>query len=151
MFRKYIIAFARQAGVELTGDPIVLGNNGAELMFLGTNANTAQSHNGDLYVDEIFWIPNFQKLKRVAGGMSSQEHLRTTYFSTPHRWRTELTRSGRVSSSTRGAQTRASESISISVTPHSRGASPVLTASGDRLSPSRTHSPKGARCSTSIR
>ena len=83
VFRKYIIAFARQAGVELTGDPIVLGNNGAELMFLGTNANTAQSHNGDLYVDEIFWIPNFQKLKRVAGGMSSQEHLRTTYFSTP--------------------------------------------------------------------
>ncbi len=83
VFRKYIIAFARQVGVELTGDPIVLGNNGAELMFLGTNANTAQSHNGDLYVDEIFWIPNFQKLKRVAGGMSSQEHLRTTYFSTP--------------------------------------------------------------------
>ncbi|EHR1172309.1 terminase ATPase subunit family protein [Salmonella enterica] len=83
VFRKYIIAFARQAGVELTGDPIVLGNNGAELMFLGTNANTAQSHNGDLYVDEIFWIPNFQKLKRVAGGMSSQGHLRTTYFSTP--------------------------------------------------------------------
>lgn len=83
VFRKYIVAFARQAGVELTGDPIVLGNNGAELMFLGTNANTAQSHNGDLYVDEIFWIPNFQKLKRVAGGMSSQEHLRTTYFSTP--------------------------------------------------------------------
>ncbi|MBT1848415.1 terminase ATPase subunit family protein [Enterobacter ludwigii] len=83
VFRKYIIAFARQVDVELTGDPIVLGNNGAELMFLGTNANTAQSHNGDLYVDEIFWIPNFQKLKRVAGGMSSQEHLRTTYFSTP--------------------------------------------------------------------
>ncbi|EFJ6972564.1 terminase ATPase subunit family protein [Escherichia coli] len=83
VFRKYIIAFARLAGVELTGDPIVLGNNGAELMFLGTNANTAQSHNGDLYVDEIFWILNFQKLKRVAGGMSSQEHLRTTYFSTP--------------------------------------------------------------------
>lgn len=83
VFRKYIVAFARQVDVELTGDPIVLGNNGAELMFLGTNANTAQSHNGDLYVDEIFWIPNFQKLKRVAGGMSSQEHLRTTYFSTP--------------------------------------------------------------------
>ncbi|MGR5945796.1 terminase ATPase subunit family protein [Enterobacter sp. C4G1] len=83
VFRKYIIAFARQVDVELTGDPIVLGNNGAEMMFLGTNANTAQSHNGDLYVDEIFWIPNFQKLKRVAGGMSSQEHLRTTYFSTP--------------------------------------------------------------------
>jgi uncharacterized protein YjcR len=83
VFREYIIQFARLAGVELTGDPIVLGNNGAKLIFLGTNSNTAQSHNGDLYVDEIFWIPNFQKLRKVASGMASQEHLRTTYFSTP--------------------------------------------------------------------
>lgn len=83
VFREYIIQFARLAGVELTGDPIVIGNNGAKLIFLGTNSNTAQSHNGDLYVDEIFWIPNFQKLRKVASGMASQEHLRTTYFSTP--------------------------------------------------------------------
>nr|WP_167507634.1 terminase ATPase subunit family protein [Rahnella aquatilis] len=83
VFREYIIQFARLVGVELTGDPIVLGNNGAKLIFLGTNSNTAQSHNGDLYVDEIFWIPNFQKLRKVASGMASQEHLRTTYFSTP--------------------------------------------------------------------
>ena len=83
MFREYIIQFARLVDVELTGDPIVLGNNGAKLIFLGTNSNTAQSHNGDLYVDEIFWIPNFQKLRKVASGMASQEHLRTTYFSTP--------------------------------------------------------------------
>ncbi|MDP9703293.1 UNVERIFIED_ORG: uncharacterized protein YjcR [Rahnella aquatilis] len=83
VFREYIIQFARLVDVELTGDPIVLGNNGAKLIFLGTNSNTAQSHNGDLYVDEIFWIPNFQKLRKVASGMASQEHLRTTYFSTP--------------------------------------------------------------------
>lgn len=83
VFREYIIQFARQVDVELTGDPIVIGNNGAKLIFLGTNSNTAQSHNGDLYVDEIFWIPNFQKLRKVASGMASQEHLRTTYFSTP--------------------------------------------------------------------
>ena len=83
VFREYIIAFAQQVDVELTGDPIILGNNGAKLIFLGTNSNTAQSHNGDLYVDEIFWIPNFQQLKKVSSGMSSQEHLRTTYFSTP--------------------------------------------------------------------
>ena len=30
--------------VDLTGDPIVIGNNGAKLIFLGTNSNTAQSH-----------------------------------------------------------------------------------------------------------
>lgn len=83
VFREYIIQFAREVDVELTGDPIVLGNNGAKLIFLGTNSNTAQSHNGDLYVDEYFWIPNFQKLRKVASGMASQEHLRTTYFSTP--------------------------------------------------------------------
>ncbi|HFR4115527.1 TPA: terminase ATPase subunit family protein [Yersinia enterocolitica] len=83
VFREYIINFAREVGVELSGDPIVLGNNGAKLIFLGTNSNTAQSHNGDLYVDEYFWIPNFQKLRKVASGMASQKHLRTTYFSTP--------------------------------------------------------------------
>ena len=74
VFREYIIAFARLVDVDLTGDPIVLGNNGAKLIFLGTNSNTAQSHNGDLYVDEIFWIPNFQVLRKVASGMASQSH-----------------------------------------------------------------------------
>ena len=83
VFREYIIAFARLVDVDLTGDPIVPGNNGAKLIFLGTNSNTAQSHNGDLYVDEIFWIPNFQVLRKVASGMASQSHLRSTYFSTP--------------------------------------------------------------------
>lgn len=83
VFREYIIQFAHLVDVELTGDPIVLGNNGAKLIFLGTNSNTAQSHNGDLLVDEIFWIPNFQKLRKVASGMASQKHLRSTYFSTP--------------------------------------------------------------------
>ncbi|MGI1299163.1 terminase large subunit domain-containing protein, partial [Escherichia coli] len=41
VFREYIIAFARLVDVDLTGDPIVLGNNGAKLIFLGTNSNTA--------------------------------------------------------------------------------------------------------------
>jgi uncharacterized protein YjcR len=52
----------------------------AQADFLGTNSNTAQSHNGDLYVDEIFWIPNFQKLRKVSSGMASQSHLRTPIF-----------------------------------------------------------------------
>ncbi|NEY27626.1 terminase ATPase subunit family protein [Escherichia coli] len=109
VFREYIIQFARMVDVELTGDPIVLGNNGAKLIFLGTNSNTAQSHNGDLLVDEIFWIPNFQKLRKVASGMASQKHLRTTYFSTPSTlahgaypfWSGELFNKGRSSADER--------------------------------------------------
>ncbi|WP_447954419.1 terminase ATPase subunit family protein [Klebsiella grimontii] len=109
VFREYIIQFARRVDVELTGDPIVIGNNGAKLIFLGTNSNTAQSHNGDLYVDEIFWIPNFQKLRKVSSGMASQSHLRSTYFSTPSTlahgaypfWSGELFNRGRASASER--------------------------------------------------
>ncbi|MEH3453871.1 terminase ATPase subunit family protein [Phytobacter diazotrophicus] len=122
VFRKYIIAFARLVDVDLTGDPIVIGNNGAELLFLGTNSNTAQSHNGDLYVDEIFWIPNFQRLRKVASGMASQSHLRTTYFSTPSSlghdaypfWSGDLFNRGRASASER-------VSIDISHTALARG------------------------------
>ncbi|HIH9990112.1 TPA: terminase ATPase subunit family protein [Klebsiella pneumoniae] len=109
VFREYIIQFARRVDVDLTGDPIVIGNNGAKLIFLGTNSNTAQSHNGDLYVDEIFWIPNFQKLRKVSSGMASQSHLRSTYFSTPSTlahgaypfWSGELFNRGRANASER--------------------------------------------------
>lgn len=114
VFREYIVQFARRVDVELTGDPIVIGNNGAKLIFLGTNSNTAQSHNGDLYVDEIFWIPNFQKLRKVSSGMASQSHLRSTYFSTPSTlahgaypfWSGELFNRGRA---------RASERVDIDI------------------------------------
>ncbi|MBZ7433168.1 terminase ATPase subunit family protein [Klebsiella michiganensis] len=114
VFREYIIQFARRVDVDLTGDPIVIGNNGAKLIFLGTNSNTAQSHNGDLYVDEIFWIPNFQKLRKVSSGMASQSHLRSTYFSTPSTlahgaypfWSGELFNRGRA---------RASERVDIDI------------------------------------
>ncbi|MGY0154867.1 terminase ATPase subunit family protein [Edwardsiella tarda] len=109
VFREYIIQFARLVDVDLTGDPIVIGNNGAKLIFLGTNSNTAQSHNGDLYVDEIFWIPNFQKLRKVSSGMASQKHLRSTYFSTPSTlahgaypfWSGDLFNKGRASAADR--------------------------------------------------
>lgn len=114
VFREYIIQFAPRVDVDLTGDPIVIGNNGAKLIFLGTNSNTAQSHNGDLYVDEIFWIPNFQKLRKVSSGMASQSHLRSTYFSTPSTlahgaypfWSGELFNRGRA---------RASERVDIDI------------------------------------
>ncbi|QNM96379.1 terminase ATPase subunit family protein [Chitinimonas koreensis] len=82
-FRAYLCDFVRQTiGVELRGDPIQLPN-GAKLHFLGTNFRTAQSYSGNLYLDEYFWIPGFQKLRKVAAGMASHKQWRLTYFSTP--------------------------------------------------------------------
>ncbi len=73
---------AREVNVELKGDPITL-SNGATLYFLGTNARTAQSYHGNLYLDEYFWIPKFQELRKVASGMAMHKKWRQTYFSTP--------------------------------------------------------------------
>ncbi|MFS7222463.1 terminase family protein [Rahnella inusitata] len=83
VFRSYIVNIAEQYfGVTLTGNPIRL-SNGAELRFLSTNKNTAQSYSGHLYCDEYFWVPNFAKLNEVASAMATHDHWRTTYFSTP--------------------------------------------------------------------
>ncbi len=82
VFKQYIIHFAREAEVELKGDPIVLPN-GATLYFLGTNARTAQSYHGNLYFDEYFWVHQFQTLRKVASGMAIHKQWRQTYFSTP--------------------------------------------------------------------
>lgn len=57
--------------------------NDATLYFLGTNARTAQSYHGNLYLDEYFWIHKFQELRKVASGMAIHKHWRQTYFSTP--------------------------------------------------------------------
>ena len=83
VFKQYIAQFAREsAGIELTGDPIVLPN-GAHLYFLGTNARTAQGYHGNFYFDEFFWTHNFQELNKVASGMAIHKKWRKTYFSTP--------------------------------------------------------------------
>lgn len=83
VFKQYILAFVREVlDIELRGDPIVL-SNGATLYFLGTNFRTAQSYHGNLYVDEFFWIPNFEQLNKVASGMAIHKKWRKTYFSTP--------------------------------------------------------------------
>ncbi|MBJ5046972.1 terminase, partial [Salmonella enterica subsp. enterica serovar Derby] len=82
-FRSYIVNIAEQYfGITLTGNPIRL-SNGAELRFLSTNKNTAQSYSGHLYCDEYFWVPNFTKLNEVASAMATHDKWRTTYFSTP--------------------------------------------------------------------
>ena len=82
-FRAYIVEYAkRTADVDLKGETITLPN-GAQLIFLGTNSKTAQSYHGNLYFDEIFWVNNFEEVRKVAAGMASQKQYRITYFSTP--------------------------------------------------------------------
>lgn len=93
VFRGYIRAFVmKEIGVELSGDPIVIdrGEDEAgkpleqpELIFLGTNARTAQGYHGDFYFDEFFWVFGFETLKKVASGMAMQKRYRKTFFSTP--------------------------------------------------------------------
>ncbi|NBF12899.1 terminase large subunit domain-containing protein [Pseudomonas sp. Fl4BN1] len=87
IFRSYIIAFAQEwFGLELTGNPIVLSKNGkpwAELRFLSTNGATAQGYHGHVYVDEYFWIRDFEKLNNTASAMGTHFKWRKTYFSTP--------------------------------------------------------------------
>lgn len=84
VFKAYIIAFAKEHfDVELKGQGVILLSNGAELRFLSTNSNTAQSYHGHLYIDEVFWIPNYRKLNKVASGMAAHKKWRRTKFSTP--------------------------------------------------------------------
>ncbi len=87
IFRSYIITFASEwFGITLSGNPIVLSKDGkpwAELRFLSTNSSTAQGHHGHVYIDEYFWIRDFEKLNNLAGAMASHAKWRKTYFSTP--------------------------------------------------------------------
>lgn len=83
IFRSYILQFAKLwFDIELTGNPIAL-SNGAELRFLSTNSSTAQGYHGHVYVDEYFWIRDFEKLSTVASAMGTHKKWRKTYFSTP--------------------------------------------------------------------
>jgi hypothetical protein len=83
LFRGYIVGFAREwFGIELTGNPITL-SNGAELRFMSTNSSTAQGPHGHVYIDEYFWIRDFDKLSSLAGAMATHKKWRKTYFSTP--------------------------------------------------------------------
>ncbi|MBQ4836789.1 terminase large subunit domain-containing protein [Pseudoalteromonas luteoviolacea] len=86
IFKSNIIAFAfEHFDVELSGSPMVLtvGGKKVKLIFKSTNAHTAQSESGDLYIDEVFWIPKFAKLRSLASAMATHSHWRITYFSTP--------------------------------------------------------------------
>ncbi|EBD0681907.1 terminase [Salmonella enterica] len=83
VFRTYIAKIAMEYfGIPIKGDPIRLSNL-AEIFFLATNSNTAQSNNGHLYIDEYMWIPKFSTLNTVASAMTTRKKWRMTWFSTP--------------------------------------------------------------------
>ncbi|MDM1784276.1 terminase large subunit domain-containing protein [Acinetobacter bereziniae] len=86
-FKTYIKNFVMESiGIDLQGDPISItlpDNSTVQMIFLGTNSNTAQSYHGDLYFDEFFWVHGFARLKKVASAMASQKIYKKTYFSTP--------------------------------------------------------------------
>jgi len=84
IFKNYIRMFAAEIGeVDLKGKDEIQLSNGATLYFLSTNSRTAQGFHGHLYVDEVFWIPKFAELDKLAGGMAMHDKWRTTYLSTP--------------------------------------------------------------------
>ncbi|EEP9439761.1 terminase [Salmonella enterica subsp. enterica serovar Reading] len=83
VFRTYIAKIAMECfGIPIKGDPIRLSNM-AEIFFLATNSNTAQSNSGHLYIDEYMWIPRFATLNTVASAMTTRKKWRMTWFSTP--------------------------------------------------------------------
>ncbi len=84
VFKGYIVAFCKtEFDIELKGSDVITLSNGANLRFLSTNATTAQSYTGHLYIDEVFWIPKFEKVNHVAGAIATHKKWRKTYFSTP--------------------------------------------------------------------
>lgn len=86
VFKANIIWFAlNEWGITLTGDRhgTIILSNGARLVFLSTNATTANSYSGNLYRDEVFSMPNFEKIHKMSGGISSQNRYHTTNFSIP--------------------------------------------------------------------
>lgn len=83
VFRSYIVKIAHEfLDITLKGNPIKLPN-GAEMHFLATSANSAQSRAGNVYVDEYFWIRDFKKVSDVVSACATQKRFRKTYFSTP--------------------------------------------------------------------
>lgn len=89
VFRSYILDFVRQTcEVELKGGidrPLTIrtDDGAVDLLFLGTNARTAQSYHGHVYMDEYFWIPGFNTFNKVASGMAMHKRWTKTYISTP--------------------------------------------------------------------
>lgn len=86
VFRRYIVDYAKEFDIELKGKDCIelhTAHGTAELRFLSTSSKSAQSYHGHIYMDEFFWMLNFNELYKVATGMASHKKWRRTLFSTP--------------------------------------------------------------------
>lgn len=84
----YVKVFAElYMDVKLSGtENIKLEKDGkihAKLMFRGANAATSASYSGDLGLDEVLWIPNYEKVERQAKGIATHKQFIRVYFSAP--------------------------------------------------------------------
>ena len=86
VFKQYIVNICGEAfDIELKGNPITLHTafGPASLYFLATSSRSAQSYHGHFYGDEVFWMPKFAELYKVATGMAAHSKWTRTFFSTP--------------------------------------------------------------------
>ena len=86
-FRDYIAGFAFDwFGIDLKGTEkveLVTDHGKVKFTFFSTNSSTSQGVASDVYMDEVFWIRDFEKLERLAGACATQHIYRKTYLSTP--------------------------------------------------------------------
>ena len=88
VMRRYIFMFAKKyMNVEMSGVQhatcLLQHDETVDFVFCSTNSATAQSYNGDLWVDEFAWIPNASKLLDTAAGMTANKKYRMVYITTP--------------------------------------------------------------------
>ncbi|WHI45025.1 terminase family protein [Microbulbifer sp. VAAF005] len=81
IYLMYILQFAKQYfDIELKGDEIIELSNGALLIFWTPDSLTA-SHDGNVYINEPFWMTTFETINIIASGMAAKKIHRKTYFS----------------------------------------------------------------------
>lgn len=148
VFREYIIQFARLVDVDLTGDPIVIGNNGAKLIFSAPIPTRRRAITATCMSTKFSGSRTFSGCAKSPRVWPRKNTCAQPIFRRPPRWRMALTPSGLASCSTRGAAVSPSVSISISAIPRSPVVSSATMDSGGRLSPLRTRLPVAARCLT---
>ena len=93
VMRRYIFIFAqtyfdvemhgRQCATCLLPESVESELPTVDFIFCSTNSTTAQSYNGDLWVDEFAWIPKAEQVMDTAIGMTSNKKYRMVYITTP--------------------------------------------------------------------
>lgn len=79
-FKNYMQDFVREVlGTQLTGDPITLWN-GAELRFRTTSNMTWAGYHGNVLVDALASLDNFEQVRRCVQGVACNKRYRMTYL-----------------------------------------------------------------------